>query len=733
MRTKGFFVTILLSFLISPWTIFSLEINKEQWISIPVLGPPVHDILVRNNDSNIVYIIAGKKQRLFKTQNGGLSWEYLPISYTDRITQLATPLCIDEDPTSVDTIYVGTKQGLFKSTDGGKNWNDLSGGVLKWKDISWIKLIDSNKIYVLSEGRIYKTLNGGKSWGDISPPIEIDFITMHSKSEEIYAINRKIIPSQIFYSDDGGLTWKKKTFKAKISEVSTRGKKNYYDITNFEELRISPLNNKLLFALGETFGGDDHLLKSYDGGSTWEDITPEKNNIIGINIRFGDLKEDKFDLFFDSIDENFLYLKGVKSRLPSGDWIYLILRTTDGGHTWEFLPVKIGMIHKPGKQMEVYEISTAPDPSIMYAATSQGVYKTKDRGKSWRPVNIGLPLGGVYSDTNMWLYLDKENPIFYHIIDWNVQDEVVIYKSEDGGITWEEFYRDRFRGNYEYPHAYLEHAIPLINFKGDYYLLGFANSRIIKTKARGSSEWKTIKTDAIAPLFFGISESNPNNFYLLDKRNLFISEDGGFSWFSVRLPRYAKMADMKIIDDPKIIYILADGAIYKSEDKGMNWINITPSWHITYNQRSIDIITFKVDPSFPNILYLGTDGQGIYISTNGGKTWKFIKSFEERAKLEEIPISNIDINSIAIDPKNPNILYVGTNKGVFKSLDKGATWKIFNDGLPDFDRDIKTIMINNSNPQLIVLETTKGKNIWRLIDSSSWNIMKERWETIWKK
>jgi len=172
---------------------------------------------------------------------------------------------------------------------------------------------------------------------------------------------------------------------------------------------------------------------------------------------------------------------------------------------------------------------------------------------------------------------------------------------------------------------------------------------------------------------------------------------------------------------------------YKSEDGGKNWIQVSPGafeWFDKETRTSKvfylldNITTFAMDHESPNVVFLGTKGCGIYRTTNGGKTWEFIS--KGLGTLEDI-----SINSIAIDPKYPNIVYTGTNKGVFRSLDKGATWKPFNNGLPDFDREIKTIRINNSTPQLILLETER--NIWRLIDSSSWDFMRGKWETLWKK
>lgn len=702
-------------------------------MSIPVFGPQFDEILVKTNDSNTVYIIAVGK--LFKTKNGGLSWEYLYVPHPKWKGEYVTPSHLAQDPTSKETIYVGASHGLFKSIDGGKNWTDLSAGVLK--NVSWIKVIDSMKIYVLSEGKLYKTMNAGKSWGDITSPATINFIAMDPKSEIIYTIKDPIVyPSDIFYSNDGGLNWQKKVFNAKVLE---HGKK-YYDCKRWTHLKISPLNNKLLFALCDVLGGwPPHLLRSSDGGNTWKEITARKDNVKSMKVDYLALSE-KFALFFDSNDENIFYITGFWGRPPGGGPFSSLpngfLKTTDGGRTYEFLQID-------KTDMEVNKISSAADPLTVYAATPQGVYKTKDGGKNWRPTNIGLPLGrrsDVLSRATSWLSLDRENHVIYHVIQFNPRSyqhrsEVAIYKSEDGGLTWQEYYRDGYQSDFYNPYAYLLHANPIITFGQRDYLLGSVKSGILKIKEPDSSEWKTIKTNVSHPLLFNISQSNPKNLYLIDEQALYISEDGGFSWFSLKFPLRVTMVDMKVNEPSQpIIYILGGNQLYKSEDGGKIWIKVSPdvvkwfdkntkTYKDIYLYLRHNITTFAMDHSSPNTLFFGTKGRGIYRTTNGGKTWAFIS--EGLGTLEDIAI-----NSIAIDPKNPNTVYAGTNKGVFRSLDKGAAWKPFNNGLPDLDREIKTIRVNNSIPQLIVLET-KG-NIWRLIDSSSWDFMKKKWETLWK-
>jgi photosystem II stability/assembly factor-like uncharacterized protein len=328
------------------------------------------------------------------------------------------------------------------------------------------------------------------------------------------------------------------------------------------------------------------------------------------------------------------------------------------------------------------------------------------------------------------LSLAPESCVIYNIINWRKQwtPDVVIYKTEDGGLTWQDYYKAD-----SYPR--------LIIYDQKEYLLG---SGILKIKEPDSSEWKTIRTNVKAPLLLSISKSDPQNLYIIDSSTLYISEDRGFSWASIKLPGRVHMADMEVNGTSQIIYLLVNSnivgrsdQIYKSEDGGKNWTDVSPkskefdeeknTLKVNYIGNMGENTTCTMNHTDPNTVFLGTKGRGIYKTTNGGKTWEFRSEGLEGNGVE---LKDISINCLAIDSKNQNIVFAGTNKGVFRSLDKGSTWQPFNNGLPASERDIVTVNVNNSTPQLIVLQTING-NAWRLMDSSSMSALKKKWETLW--
>ena len=121
------------------------------------------------------------------------------------------------------------------------------------------------------------------------------------------------------------------------------------------------------------------------------------------------------------------------------------------------------------------------------------------------------------------------------------------------------------------------------------------------------------------------------------------------------------------------------GGVWKSTDKGVEWENITDG---KMPGPSSSIGAVAVAPSDPKILYVGTGeadiranvipGDGVYKSTDAGKTWQFAGLRDAHA-----------ISAILVDPKDPNVVYVASmghvfapdpNRGIFKSTDGGKSW-----------------------------------------------------------
>lgn len=184
----------------------------------------------------------------------------------------------------------------------------------------------------------------------------------------------------------------------------------------------------------------------------------------------------------------------------------------------------------------------------------------------------------------------------------------------------------------------------------------------------------------------GISPVDPKVMYAGTYIGVFVSTDGGETWWErVISPEEENKVQVKCIalslTDARTAYVgTYRKGIYVTNDAGLSW---TP---INSGLTSKDIETVAIDPKNPNIIYAGTYGAGIFKSTNGGKSFV----------LKSTGLSEKRVKKLAIDPQDSNLIYAVLygNAGIFKSEDGGNTWKDINNGLTGGSKDIGSFAID---------------------------------------
>jgi photosystem II stability/assembly factor-like uncharacterized protein len=208
-----------------------------------------------------------------------------------------------------------------------------------------------------------------------------------------------------------------------------------------------------------------------------------------------------------------------------------------------------------------------------------------------------------------------------------------------------------------------------------------------------------------------IDPSAPDTVYAAASNGIYRSVDGGKIW---RLFSSIKFLDRIIIDPAasSVFYAIKRSGIYKSNNQGKEWFSSSEG--ISSN----DVQSFAVDPSDPNTVYAGTNHSGLFRSTDNGKSWDSI----------EAEFSDSNISKIIVDPRNSDILYIALRSsvrneispfGVYKSLDKGITWKPVNTGL-ESKLGVVDMAIDPTNPATLYLvqyqdgvyKTTNGGLFW---------------------
>jgi photosystem II stability/assembly factor-like uncharacterized protein len=217
------------------------------------------------------------------------------------------------------------------------------------------------------------------------------------------------------------------------------------------------------------------------------------------------------------------------------------------------------------------------------------------------------------------------------------------------------------------------------------------------------AQWKPVGPEGGDVRALTYDPSNPDRIILgTSAGQLYLSEDGGNSWKRwVHLgPGEHYVLDNISFDpkDPKTIYVAAwsvdeqnNGDLFRSKDGGKNW-------QLVPGMRGRSIRAFTLAETNPKILTAGAL-EGVFRSFDGGDSWQQI------SPPGHPDIKNIE--SIAIDPHDPNVIYAGTWHLPWKTTDGGKTWTNIKNGVID-DSDVFSIIIDSSNPNNVFASACSG-------------------------
>ncbi len=247
-------------------------------------------------------------------------------------------------------------------------------------------------------------------------------------------------------------------------------------------------------------------------------------------------------------------------------------------------------------------------------------------------------------------------------------------------------------------------------------LLGTTNSWVYETDdAQHWTRLSKIGTDdslVIDNMVF--DKSNPKRLMIgawrLDRPDggIYISEDEGHHWKPVDdMKGQSVRALSQAASDPKIFVAGTLAGIYRSEDGGATWKLISPMGSTELHE----VESIAIDPVNPQVIYAGT-WHLPWKTTDGGKTWQNIK---------QGLIVDSDVFSIIIDPKAPSTVYTSACSGIYKSIDSGASFKKIQ-GIPSAARRTRVLMQDPNNSSIVYAGTTEG--LYRTLDAGQkWSLM----------
>ncbi len=314
-----------------------------------------------------------------------------------------------------------------------------------------------------------------------------------------------------------------------------------------------------------------------------------------------------------------------------------------------------------------------------------------------------LPACGKKSDTIVSIALHPANADILY-----VATNESVYKSRDGGATWERKATDL--SSYRVLSLALDPLHPATVFAGT---MGDA----VYKSPDGGQRWIAhnagLKEHVSVVNKFVFDPRNSEVVYAATTVGVFRSTDGGRLWEE----RMAGMKEVHIVftlamdpSRPHVFYAGTTGGAYRSTDAMGTWQKINTGLippEILDASLALGVSSLAVDPGTPDVLYAGSNN-GLFKSMNQGDTWTRIGQ----------SLSDQYISAVVIDPSAPSTLYVGGRAGIHKSLDGGHTWHTANEGLETLN--IRTIAMSPKD-SLTLYAGTNGSGLYRSRDGAqSW-------------
>jgi photosystem II stability/assembly factor-like uncharacterized protein len=701
--------------------------SRLEWRSIgPAnMGGRIADVEGVPGDPNVVYV-ASASGGLWKTTNGGVKWT--PIFEREGTISIGDVALAPSNP---DVVWVGTGEsavrnsvsfgdGVYKSTDGGKTWQHM--GLKESEHISAIAIHPQNPdiVYVAALGHafgpneergVFMTTDGGRTWNKTlyidnqhgASDLEIDSTNPNILYAGMWSFERKPWTHRsgsekggVYKSIDGGRTWKK--VENGLPKLMGR-----------IGIRVAPSNPNVVYAIVESKDGT--LYRSDDRGETFRNVSKQES-IVSRGFYYTKVR-------VDPTNENRVY--AVASTL---------FVSVDGGRTFRSITSR--------SHIDFHALWIDPkNPKRMWHGEDGGIGVSYDGGESWEAV-YNIPLGQFYQ-----VHADNRQP-FYNVMG-GLQD--------NGSWTGPSRTRE--------PSGIMNDDWRMVSFGDGFYVINHPdNPDVYLSESQGGeivwTDFRTREQQSVnpwgrgsgggpaagqkyrwnwnAPLVFSAHEKTTVYF---GANVLFKSSDFGKTWEPIS-------PDLTT-NDPE-----------KQKDAGgpVAVENTTAEYHTT-------IITIAESPVQKGQIWVGTDDGNLQVTTDGGKNWnnlvKNVSGLAANSPVSHVEPSRTNANTAYVaferhmfddfkpyifkttdggkswtsiagnlpakayvqivreDPKNTNLLYAGTEIGLFASYDGGKNWIPLNlKNLPNVA--VHDIVVHPRENDLIL--ATHGRSLWIFDDAT---------------
>lgn len=696
----------------------------------------IADIAVDSKDPSTWYVAVGSGG-VWKTDNAGITWK--PIFDAEAVYSTGD---VTIDPSNSNIIWVGTGEnnagrhlsfgdGVYRSLDGGQTWENM--GLAESEHISDIIVHpqDSNTVWVSSQGPLwskggqrglFKTTDGGKTWDNVLNIDEwtgVTSLAIDSRNpDRLYAATwqrQRTLPtyvgtgpgSAIHTTEDGGKTWRKLKKGLPETDMGKIG------------LAISTINPDVVYAAIEINQRKGGLYRSADRGASWVKMSDAVGGGTGPHYYQ--------EIFADPHRFDRIYMASNNSQYSD-----------NGGKTW--LP-----LNNKNKHVDDHAMAFHPtDPDFILVGSDGGIYESRDAMDKWRfisnlpitqfykiAVDDSLPFYNVYGGTQdnssqggpsrTTKSHGIRNNDWFLILDWDGHQpatepgnpDVIYGQRQEGNLA--RYHRKT--GEYVSIQPQAKPGEPAEKYNWDAPILVSAHKpqrlyhasyRVWKSEDRGNS-WQTISGDLTR-------SENRMHMPVMDKT---WSTDSGFDLLAMsEYNTIANLAESPL--DENILYAgTDDGLIQVTSDGGKAWtaydigkIRGIPATAYVNDIRADLFDKDTVYAALDNHKY-GDYKPYLVKSTNRGKSWKSIAS--------NLPDKHL-VWRIVQDHVNKNLLFIGTEFGLFFTVNGGERWTELNGDAPTIAfRDVKIQRREND-----LVAGSFGRGIFILDDYSPLRTLTEK-------
>ncbi len=647
----------------------------EQVFDSPTTSS-IGDIAIAPNDANLIWVGTGENNNrqssswgdgVYKSGDGGKTWTHAGLRDSKVIARIIV------DPNDYSTVYVaalgslwgpGGERGVYKTTDGGQNWtrvlhvDDDTGATELVMDPS-----NNQVLYAATYQRrratwgmngggpgsaIYKSSDAGRTWTKLTRGIPAG--PLGRIGLDVYRRNPNVVYARIEHERESGV-YRSDDAGATWTKLSSVNPRPMY----FSQIRVDPQSDHRIYVLGV------QLHVSDDGGKTFRSDGASRIHV------------DHHAMWINPADSNMVLIGNDGG----------VSISYDRSKTWVWMPnLNLSQFYHVTYDMQVpYQVCGGLQDNNTWCGPSAKRNEHGIANDDWFIIHGGDGFQAQMDPTDpRILYAESQDGRMSRVDRVTNERKSIRPEAPDGEAP--------YRWNWDTPMRISHHSPSTIFVAGN---------RLFKSTDRGHS-WKPISPD----LTTNTDRETLSLMGVVAKEFTIAKHDGVQSYGNL----------VQFAESPRragIYYTGSDdGVVSVSRDDGANWANVTAK--IPGLPRNTYVSKLEASRFDDGTVYATFDGHRLddfgtyaYVSTDFGGTWRSIAG--------DLPKGQV-VRTLAEDLKNPAVLYVGTESGLFVTTDRGAHWTRVKANLPTMP--IYEITLHPRENDMIL--ATHARGIWILDD-----------------